>query len=255
LLFPFGPVTGAVVAVLGYAGLAPTERQAELPRRCTIRRERRRVPCMALALGNGERTMVAPSLASEVIRWIETNCRISQGSRAGELVTLPPWAKRWLDGSFRPGVEVSCLSVGRGAGKSSITGFIGAAAVAGPLATQRAETVIVSGKHEQSRHVQEAAEWAIRDRLETERIPGKTGKRWRVVFALIQDRVTGARLRCIGANHRTALGLAPLLVICDEVAAWEKADDMLTVLLTSLGKVPGSRVLACPRMTTTRSVT
>ena len=60
----------------------------------------------------------------------------------------------------------------------------------------------------------------------------------------IEDRRTGARLRCIGSDPKRAHGLAPSLVLCDEPSQWDgaKTDAMIAALRTSLGKIPGSRL-------------
>ena len=64
--------------------------------------------------------------------------------------------------------------------------------------------------------------------------------------ASIERRETGVRVRCIGSDPRRAHGLAPSLVLADEPAQWSptKADAMIAALRTSMGKIPGSRLIA-----------
>ena len=56
----------------------------------------------------------------------------------------------------------------------------------------------------------------------------------------------GARVRCMGSDPRRLHGIRPLLVLADEPAQWEasKSDRARAALATSLGKVPGSRLVA-----------
>ena len=75
-------------------------------------------------------------------------------------------------------------------------------------------------------------------------------KRWRIQdsanLASIEDRETGARVRCIGSDPRRAHGLAPALVLADEPAQWPSStsDAMLAALKTARGKIPNSRFIA-----------
>ena len=52
----------------------------------------------------------------------------------------------------------------------------------------------------------------------------KDRKRWRVwqtgQLAQIEDRETGAKVRCLGSDPRRAHGLAPSLLLLDEPAQW-----------------------------------
>ena len=74
--------------------------------------------------------------------------------------------------------------------------------------------------------------------------------RWRIQdsanTATVDDRRTGARVRCIGSDPRRAHGLAPVLILADEPAQWPHTsrDAMLSALATARGKIPGSRLVA-----------
>ena len=75
-------------------------------------------------------------------------------------------------------------------------------------------------------------------------------RRWRVwdtaQQARIEDRETGARVRCIGSDPRRAHGLAPVLVLADEPAQWPEStgERMVAALRTAAGKQPHSRFVA-----------
>ena len=64
--------------------------------------------------------------------------------------------------------------------------------------------------------------------------------------ATLEYRPTGARLRLIGSDPKKAHGLRPFLVLADEPAQWDsaKSQAMISALITGLGKVPNSRLIA-----------
>ena len=159
-----------------------------------------------------------------------------------------PWEKRFVKGDFVPGVRSAALSVARGNGKTATCSAIAAATVDGPLVQQQAECILVASSFTQSRIDFEHVLAFLRPVIERDG-EGKYG-RFRIQdssnTALIQDRRTGARVRCIASDPRRAHGLAPALVLADEPAQWEpsKAEKMLAALKTGLGKIPGSRLVA-----------
>ena len=75
---------------------------------------------------------------------------ITQGRRDGERFKVLPWQRRFLRGAFAPGAGVAALSVGRGNGKTALVAGIACAALEGPLAVPRAETVIVAASFSQA---------------------------------------------------------------------------------------------------------
>ena len=72
---------------------------------------------------------------------------------------------------------------------------------------------------------------------------------WRVQDSanrfVVEHRPSGASVRCIGSDPRKAHGLQPRYIFGDEIASWDptKLDPMLAALRTSLGKIPGSRLI------------
>ena len=168
---------------------------------------------------------------------------VSQGRLAGQAFAVLPWQRRFVRGAFRDGVQSAALSVGRGNGKTALLSGIAAATLNGPLAVRRGETVIVASSFEQARiafeHVIAFMGAMIDDK-----------DRWRVwdtaQQARVEDRVTGARVRCIGSGPRRAHGLAPVLVLADEPAQWPDTtgERMVAALRTAAGKQPHSRFVA-----------
>ena len=168
---------------------------------------------------------------------------VSQGRLAGDPFRVLPWQARFVRGAFAPGVQSAALSVGRGNGKTALLSGIACATLDGPLMVPRGETVIVASSFEQARiafeHVLAFMGGKLRDR-----------GRWKVwdtaQQARIENRVTGARVRCIGSDPRRAHGLAPTLVLADEPAQWPETtgERMVAALRTAAGKQPHSRFVA-----------
>ena len=168
---------------------------------------------------------------------------VSQGRRAGELFRVLPWQRRFIRGAFAPGVQSAGLSVGRGNGKTALLSGIAAATLDGPLMVPRGETVIVASSFEQARIAFEHVLAFMGDKLADNR-------RWKIwdtaQQARIEDRQTGARVRCVGSDPRRAHGLAPVLVLADEPAQWVETtgERMVAALRTAAGKQPHSRFVA-----------
>ena len=182
-----------------------------------------------------------PSPVDSLAAFIET-LTIGQGERAGANFQLLPWESRFLRGAFADGIDTSALSIGRGNGKSSLVAAIAAAAVVGPLAVRRGECIAVASSFLQAKIIYRfaldyLAPW-------TRANPD----RYRVLdsqsAAVIEDKETGAVLRCIGSDPRRAHGLAPALVLADEPAQWGPSGAaMFAALSTSLGKLAGARLV------------
>ncbi|MCY3677930.1 MAG: hypothetical protein F4Z31_12695 [Gemmatimonadetes bacterium] len=168
---------------------------------------------------------------------------VSQGRLAGERLRVFPWERRFVRGAFKPEVQSAALSVARANGKTTLTAGIAAATLDGPLAVPRGETVLVASSFEQARIAFEHIVAFMGDKL-------RDRARWRVwdtaQQARVEDRETGARVRCIGSDPRRAHGLAPSLVLADEPAQWPNStgERMVAALRTAAGKQPHSRFVA-----------
>ena len=168
---------------------------------------------------------------------------ITQGRLAGQAFAVLPWQRRFVRGAFAPGVQSAALSVARGNGKTSLLSAIACATLDGPLMVPRGETVIVASSFEQARigfeHIVAFMDTKLADK-----------GRWKVwdtaQQARIEDRKTGARVRCIGSDPRRAHGLAPVLVLADEPAQWPPttSEAMLSALSTAMGKQVAARLVS-----------
>lgn len=169
---------------------------------------------------------------------------VGQGRHAGQPFTVLPWQARFVRGAFSQPDDAG-LTLGRGGGKTTLISAIGAACVdvGGPLVEPNAESVIVASSFDQAliafRHVIHFLRPTFEAHKGRFRVQDSANR------ATITDRQTGAMLRVLGSDPRRAHGLAPKLVIGDELAQWPatRIDAMLAALTTSLGKIPDSRAL------------
>ena len=185
-------------------------------------------------------------VADKLIAYLET-LTVTQGRLAGEPLPIFPWERRFIRGAFAEGVIDSALTVGRGNGKTTLVAALACAAIDGPLAMPRAETVVVASSFDQSKitfnHVLAFLKVKHGDEMEDKSL-------WRVQDsanrAHITNRANGATLKCIGSDPRRAHGLAPVLVLADEGAQWPEttAEAMMAALRTALGKLPDARLIA-----------
>ena len=165
---------------------------------------------------------------------------VSQGAGAGDPLRLLPWQRRFLRGFLAADGDVA-LTIARGGGKTTLLAAVGCAFVSGPLRQPRGEVVLCASSLNQARIAFDHA-LAFLD--------ATPGAEWRIQntqqFAVLEHRETKARLRCIGSDPKRAHGLAPALVLADEPAQWPHttATRMLAALTTSMGKIPGSRMVA-----------
>ena len=168
---------------------------------------------------------------------------VSQGGLSGQPFRVLPWQARFVRGAFAPKIADAALSVGRGNGKTALLSGIAAAALDGPLAVPRGEVAIVASSFEQARIAFEHVLAFMGDKL-------RDRDRWRVwdtaQQARIEDRETGARVRCLGSDPRRAHGLAPVLILADEPAQWPETtgERMVAALRTAAGKQPHCRFVA-----------
>ena len=184
------------------------------------------------------------TLPANLIAYLQT-LTLTGGDHDGQPFTVLPWEKRFVHGAFRTRRDAA-LTVGRGNGKSAIVAGIASAVVdpTGPLHGRRREVVCVASSFQQGRIIYDDVQAFLREKYDL-------GKRrdWRVQdsanVAVLEHKPTGARVRTVGSDPKRLHGLRPVIVLADEPAQWEpsKANRARAALRTSLGKVPGSRLI------------
>jgi phage terminase large subunit-like protein len=137
--------------------------------------------------------------------------------------------------------QVGILSVARGGGKSTLSAGLALGHLVGAWGAEpRRQIIIAARSRDQARIAwQHAASFADTLPVETRaRIQLKRSPRLEIEYEADDGPHV---LTAIAADARTALGLAPSLVIADERAAWPegRGDDLEQSLVTSLDKRDG----------------
>ena len=169
--------------------------------------------------------------------------KVGQGRYAGQNFKLLPFQRKFIKNALKPDVSSSVLSIGRGNGKSTLAGALGAAAVTGPLMQPNAQVVVVAATFRQGKITHSHIQNFLRPWIEANK------SRYRAWYsanhAEVQDKDTGASVICVGNKPAHLSGIAAHLVLCDEIASWNLNDieKSLAILDTSLGKLENSKIL------------
>ena len=152
-------------------------------------------------------------------------------------MNLEPFQSRFLKAALAPGVHLACMSTPRGNGKSRLAAYLVERILTpgDPLFQPGTESVLCAASIEQARIVFRFA------RAELEPLGG-----YRFIDSATRVAIlhlaTNTRLRVIGSNGKTAMGLVNCpWAICDEPGAWETTGGQLLfdAIETAKGK-PGS---------------
>ena len=157
------------------------------------------------------------------------------------MLDLRPFQEEFIAGATAPDADTACLSIPRGNGKSALAGHLVTRILSpsDPLFVPGTESALCAASIEQARIVFRFA------RQDLEPMGGYR-------FADAANRVhilhvpTNTRLRVIGSNGKTAMGLVNCpWVIGDEPGAWELrgGELMYDAIQTAMGK-PGSKLKA-----------
>ena len=128
---------------------------------------------------------------------------VTQGRMAGQPFPVFAWEKRFVRGVFALGVVEGALSIARGNGKTTLVAGLAAAALDGPLAFPRSETIIAASSFEQARmafgHVLAFLQQRHGASLEDKslwRTWDSANKAW------IQNRANGCIVKAIGSDPK-----------------------------------------------------
>ena len=180
-----------------------------------------------------------------IAQYIESNLTIGQGRDAGKPFKLLSWQRRFLRGAFAVEGQAA-MSLARANGKSTFAAAIARCALTpdAPLHEPMSDNAIIAASFAQGGVIFRHLLHFLRPELERRK------QDWRLVDSanqmLIEHRPSGARMQILGHNPRTMHGLAPRLLIADELAQWQhtQVEQSLAALTTSMGKIPDSRILA-----------
>ena len=154
---------------------------------------------------------------------------------------LRPFQKKFLAAALSPDIDTAALSLPRGNGKSALAGHLVSRILdpADDLFRRGTESVLCAASIEQARIVFRFARETLEPTGEYRFLDSHT----RIG---ITHKATGTKLRVIGSNGKTAMGLVGTpWAICDEPGAWEVNGGLILhdAIQTAQGK-PGSPLKA-----------
>ena len=181
---------------------------------------------------------------SSISQYIESNLTIGQGRHAGQPFKLLPWERRFIRGAFKE--RTANLTVARSNGKSTLIAAIARCAMTpdAPIHSPMTDNAIVAASFAQGGVIFRHLLHFLRPEMEAH------PRDWRKVDSantmLIEHRPSGARMQVLGAKPDTMHGLAPRLLLIDELARHDrtKVAATLAALRTSLSKIPDARMIS-----------
>jgi len=182
--------------------------------------------------------------STKAIRFLES-LSIPEGPKAGQAVKLAPFQKQFVKGALADGVNVACLSIGRGNAKTALSAGIALGAVKGVWDRQpRREILIAARTRDQARIAFDFVVGFIRSLPEDEQAAFTIRRSPRLEIEYDGDG-GGHFVRAIAADGKTALGSAPTLVLMDERGHWQadQGDALEHALLSGLGKRGGRALI------------
>lgn len=182
--------------------------------------------------------------AERVMRFMH-GLRVPEGPKAGQLVTLAPFQRQFIEGALAPDTSNAVLSIGRGNGKSAITAGLALAGLIGVWDRQpRREIIAAARTRDQGRIIWDFVAGFIASLpLELQRhFKFRRAPRLEIEF---EGDGGGHILRVIAADGKSALGGAPTMAILDERGHWalDRGDELEHALLSGLGKRSGRAFL------------
>src|SRR5215831_7527563 len=155
-----------------------------------------------------------PTLGQEIIRWIETNCRVPEGVLVGQPLVLMDWQKREVLRIYDnpAGTRRAIVSVGRKSGKTTFAACLLLVHLAGPAAIPNSQLFSTAQSRDQAALLYALAAKIVRM---SPRLSGavvcKDGIKQLVCPA------KGTAYRALSAEASTAYGLSPAFVVHDEL--------------------------------------
>ena len=165
---------------------------------------------------------------------------VSQGPMAGQPVRLAKFQKKFVEGAFADGVNIACLSVGRGNGKTAVSAALAVTHLLGQWDAQPQREVVVAARtRDQAATCFNFCRSFIGDRAD---VKVRRGASLEIEF---EDGTGPHLLKAVASTGKGVLGGAATLAILDERAAWmtSRGAEMEAALLTSLGKRNGRALL------------
>ena len=159
------------------------------------------------------------------------------------MLKLRPFQRTFIKNALRPEIDIACLSIARGNGKSALCGDLLARVLdpADSLFRAGTESVLMSGSIEQCRVIFRFVRAELEPRGDYRFLDSATR-------CAILHTPTNTRLRVVGSNAKTSFGLVncPWAVL-DEAGSWETRGGNLLwdAVVTSLGKPQSPMKVLC----------
>jgi phage terminase large subunit-like protein len=182
--------------------------------------------------------------STKAIRFLET-LAIPEGPKAGELIKLAPFQKKFVRGALADDVNVAVLSIGRGNAKTALSAGIALGASMGKWDEQpRRETLIAARTRDQARIAFDFVVGFMRSLDEDEQKLFTVRRSPRLEIEYEGDG-GGHFIRAIAADGKSALGSAPTLILMDERGHWaaDQGDALEHALLSGMGKRGGRALI------------
>lgn len=150
---------------------------------------------------------------------------------------VAPWMRQLFRLACRPELEVAALSMGRGGAKTTAAATVAASTFMDECRRGTGGDVIaVAASFEQARILGKDAAALVPD--------DPTLRKRDSHMRLEIEHTSGARLRVVGSDAGRSMGWRTRLALLDEPASWKPGGaELWAAARTSLGKIPGGRVL------------
>lgn len=185
----------------------------------------------------------ASKSASAALRFLPSLV-VPEGRLAGKRVKLASYQREFVKGAFAKGVNVACLSVGRGAAKTALSAGIALGHLIGEIEPQPKREIIFAARNRDQAKTAFGFLVGFIEGLpedQQEQFTIRRGSKLEVETA----ENGGGLARVIAADGKSILGGAPTLAILDERAAWEreKGDALENAILSGIGKRDGRALI------------
>lgn len=163
---------------------------------------------------------------------------------AGRRLRLAKFQKDFIRGALAKGVNVGCLSIGRGNAKTALSAGIALGHLMGEIAPQPKREIIFAARNRDQARIAFGFLVGFVEGLPDEEQQQFTIRRGSKLE--VETAANGGGLaRVIAADGKSILGGAPTLAILDERAAWEreKGDALENAILSGLGKRDGRALI------------
>ena len=178
---------------------------------------------------------------AKTLNWIG-RLKVSQGQNSGSPIQILDWQRDFLERLLSAKTTEIGISMARGGGKTTWLAMIAAAYFIGPLRQPRGHVILVASTIQQALIALEHLTSCLELQEHTHR--------FRTSFSShlcgTKDLMTGAQVKVLSSRPKSNHGHAPILALLDEPSQFEfsSRDRVYAALRTSLGKIPGSKLVA-----------